>query len=196
MVSDKYGYFYFCDRTGDTFRWKGENVSTVEVENILMNILKRSDVVVFGVNVPGSTLSSCKRHYDWGWEHVYVLESEGKAGMAVLLDDPSTPVKMNVLATELKLQGLPPYARPCFIRLTKNIEMTGTTTWSAPRMRSLEHCVSHSGTFKVKKTVLQDEGYDLNRVHEPIFYLNQRKMVYERLTPEAYADILKGKIQF
>lgn len=53
MVSDKYGYFYFCDRTGDTFRWKGENVSTVEVENILINILKRNDIVVFGVTVPG-----------------------------------------------------------------------------------------------------------------------------------------------
>ena len=53
MVADKYGYLYFCDRTGDTFRWKGENVSTVEVENILMDILKRNDVVVFGVAIPG-----------------------------------------------------------------------------------------------------------------------------------------------
>lgn len=53
MVADKYGYFYFCDRTGDTFRWKGENVSTVEVENVLMSILKRNDIVVFGVSIPG-----------------------------------------------------------------------------------------------------------------------------------------------
>jgi solute carrier family 27 (fatty acid transporter), member 1/4 len=53
MMADKYGYLYFCDRTGDTFRWKGENVSTVEVENILMDILKRNDVVVFGVTIPG-----------------------------------------------------------------------------------------------------------------------------------------------
>ncbi len=53
MVADKYGYLYFCDRTGDTFRWKGENVSTVEVENILMDILKHNDVVAFGVSIPG-----------------------------------------------------------------------------------------------------------------------------------------------
>lgn len=53
MLADKYGYLYFCDRTGDTFRWKGENVSTVEVENILMNILGNNEIVVFGVSIPG-----------------------------------------------------------------------------------------------------------------------------------------------
>lgn len=45
--------------------------------------------------------------------------------MAVMLDDPSTPIDMNTLANELKKQGLPSYARPIFIRLTKHIEMTG-----------------------------------------------------------------------
>jgi len=55
MYADKFGYFYFCDRTGDTFRWKGENVSTVEVENLLMNIFKKNDVIVFGVSIPGLT---------------------------------------------------------------------------------------------------------------------------------------------
>jgi hypothetical protein len=45
--------------------------------------------------------------------------------MAVILDDSSTPIDMNTLAMELKIQGLPPYARPCFVRRTKHIEMTG-----------------------------------------------------------------------
>lgn len=45
--------------------------------------------------------------------------------MAVMLDDPSAPIDMDILAKELQKQGLPPYARPCFIRLTKHIEMTG-----------------------------------------------------------------------
>lgn len=111
------------------------------------------------------------------FEHVsFRIESEGKAGMAVVLDDPSSPVNMSTLANELKKQGLPSYARPCFIRLTKHIELTGT--------------------FKVKKTVFQEEGYDLNRITEDIYYLNQQKQVYEKLTPDIYELILKEKVRF
>lgn len=51
---DKYGYMYFRDRTGDTFRWKGENVSTTEVEGTLSRILNLTDVVVYGVEIPGN----------------------------------------------------------------------------------------------------------------------------------------------
>ena len=57
-------------------------------------------------------------------------------------------------------------------------------------------CFVFIGTFKVKKTVFQDEGYDLNRVSEPIYYLNQKKLIYERLTPDIYAEILKEKMKF
>lgn len=51
MVADELGYLYFKDRTGDTFRWKGENVSTAELEAILSNIVDYRDVVVYGVEV-------------------------------------------------------------------------------------------------------------------------------------------------
>ena len=96
--------------------------------------------------------------------------------MAVILDDPSSPIEMSTLTDELRKQGLPPYARPCFIRLTEHIELTGT--------------------FKVKKTVFQEEAYDPARVTEPIYYLNQRMQTYERLTPELYDLILQEKIRF
>jgi solute carrier family 27 fatty acid transporter 1/4 len=53
---DRLGYVYFRDRTGDTYRWKGENVSTTEVERVFYSnpeIRKWiDDVTVFGVRVP------------------------------------------------------------------------------------------------------------------------------------------------
>lgn len=57
-MMDDYGYMYFRDRTGDTFRWKGENVSTTEVEGILSRYLSMADVVVYGVEVPGKRTPS------------------------------------------------------------------------------------------------------------------------------------------
>lgn len=50
---DENGYMYFRDRTGDTFRWRGENVSTTEVETAISKIIKLQDTVVYGVEVPG-----------------------------------------------------------------------------------------------------------------------------------------------
>ncbi|KAL0202351.1 hypothetical protein M9458_000369, partial [Cirrhinus mrigala] len=52
MVMDEFGYVYFRDRGGDTFRWRGENVSTTEVEGILSSLLNQTDVAVYGVSVP------------------------------------------------------------------------------------------------------------------------------------------------
>ena len=45
MHLDEMGYFYFCDRTGNTFCQKGENVQTVEVEGIMSRLFNLSDVV-------------------------------------------------------------------------------------------------------------------------------------------------------
>lgn len=50
---DELGYMYFRDRSGDTFRWRGENVSTTEVEGVLSHLLGHTDVAVYGVAVPG-----------------------------------------------------------------------------------------------------------------------------------------------
>lgn len=51
LVMDEEGYLYFKDRTGDTYRWKGENVSTAEVEAIVSGAVGNADVVVYGVEV-------------------------------------------------------------------------------------------------------------------------------------------------
>lgn len=55
LVADELGYLYFRDRTGDTFRWRGENVSTTEVEAAISRVADQRDAVVYGVEVILST---------------------------------------------------------------------------------------------------------------------------------------------
>jgi hypothetical protein len=88
-----------------------------------MNILKKSDVMVFGASIPGLIFSLYLNKFLI--KSIFHIETDGKAGMAVILDDPSASIDMNTLVKELKKQGLPSYAQPCFIRLTKHIELTG-----------------------------------------------------------------------
>lgn len=104
LVADERGNLFFKDRTGDTFRWKGENVSTSEVEAEVSNASGYRDTVVYGVEIPNM---------------------EGRAGMAAVLD-PERQVDLTKLAQTLK-ETLPSYARPMFVRLlTKDMDMTGT----------------------------------------------------------------------
>ncbi|KAK2510833.1 Slc27a1 [Columba guinea] len=102
LVMDELGYMYFKDRGGDTFRWRGENVSTTEVEGTLSRVLDQTDVAVYGVEVPGV---------------------EGKAGMAAIAD-PKAKLNPKVLYQELQ-KVLPPYARPVFLRLLPQVDTTG-----------------------------------------------------------------------
>ncbi|OPJ67843.1 long-chain fatty acid transport protein 4 isoform A [Patagioenas fasciata monilis] len=112
LVMDKYGYMYFRDRTGDTFRWKGENVSTTEVEGTLSRILHLIDVVVYGVEIPGI---------------------EGKAGMAAIAD-PENSCNLEVFASELK-KALPLYARPVFLRFLHEVSKTSTYKFQKVELR-------------------------------------------------------------
>ncbi|GFY37647.1 long-chain fatty acid transport protein 1 [Trichonephila inaurata madagascariensis] len=103
LMMDEDGYLYFVDRTGDTFRWRGENVSTMEVEGLISKVLNHADSVVYGVEVP---------------------DNEGRAGMAAI-SDPDHKVDLKILLDEL-VRVLPPYAVPLFVRICDTLEATGT----------------------------------------------------------------------
>ena len=53
LEMDECGYLFFKDRTGDTFRWRGENVSTTEVESVIGKLIDHRDTVCYGVEIPG-----------------------------------------------------------------------------------------------------------------------------------------------
>uniref|UniRef100_A0A8C6U4S9 Very long-chain fatty acid transport protein n=1 Tax=Neogobius melanostomus TaxID=47308 RepID=A0A8C6U4S9_9GOBI len=112
LIMDKYGHMFFKDRTGDTFRWKGENVSTTEVEGTLSRLLDMKDVVVYGVEVPGA---------------------EGKAGMAAIAD-PSQSSDLDKLVKDME-KALPPYARPVFLRFLPEVNKTGTFKFQKTELR-------------------------------------------------------------
>jgi fatty-acyl-CoA synthase len=102
MRQDSEGYFYFIDRIGDTFRWKGENVSTAEVEQRLVDAPGVKEVIAYGVPVPGA---------------------EGKAGMVTLVVEGRFSAKA---FADYADEQLPHYARPVFVRIAKTLETTGT----------------------------------------------------------------------
>jgi fatty-acyl-CoA synthase len=101
MRKDAQGYFHFVDRIGDTFRWKGENVSTAEVAAAIARCPGVLDATVYGVAVPGA---------------------DGKAGMAALV----TGDGFDLAALYRHLECLPAYARPAFVRIRQELETTAT----------------------------------------------------------------------
>ena len=61
LVMDEFGWLYFKDRVGDTFRWRGENVSTAEVEAVISNMANLKDAAVYGVKVRIFTLNQSSK---------------------------------------------------------------------------------------------------------------------------------------
>jgi fatty-acyl-CoA synthase len=99
---DRAGYYYFVDRIGDTFRWKGENVSTSEVAEVLARTPGVEEVNVYGVHVPGH---------------------DGRAGMAAVIG--RDRIDLEALYRHATTH-LPVYARPLFVRLTSQLDTTAT----------------------------------------------------------------------
>jgi fatty-acyl-CoA synthase len=148
---DAEGYYYFVDRIGDTFRWKGENVATTEVADVLNGAPGITETTVYGVPIPGD---------------------DGRAGMAAV-----------VLATDTAFDGqafyahaarhLPRYAMPAFVRLSGQIDVTGT--------------------LKQRKQALAAEGWDPATIAEPLFVRDDAGRRYAPLTPARHDEITRGR---
>ncbi|XP_067114856.1 long-chain fatty acid transport protein 6 isoform X2 [Osmerus mordax] len=104
MLQDHQDFVYFRDRIGDTFRWKGENVATTEVSEILGSLEFLQEVNVYGVSVPGY---------------------EGRAGMAALVLKPDQDLDGKKIYS-LLIKSLPPYSWPWFLRIQMAIDVTET----------------------------------------------------------------------
>jgi len=92
----------FVDRSGDTYRWKGENVATKEVEFVIDGCESICDVNVYGVKVPNE---------------------EGAAGMAALVPEDGFDTE---IFSRFVCENLPYYARPLFVRVMDELPMTVT----------------------------------------------------------------------
>jgi fatty-acyl-CoA synthase len=151
MRQDEKGFFYFVDRIGDTFRWKGENVSTSEVTQELRAFEGVLHASVYGVAIPGT---------------------EGRAGMAAIVCEGA----LDLAALHRHLaERLPAYARPLFLRLCRQAELTGT--------------------FKYAKTDLVRQGFNPRQCADPLYFNHPELRTYAALDAPLYERILAGAIR-
>lgn len=173
LYRTKDNFWYFADRAGDTFRWKGENVSTAEVADTLGHVEGITSCTVYGVTVPGQ---------------------DGRAGMvAVVLKDSyweedkdasvpavAPPVEQGVSETAEARASIVPGTVPQKLneraleefmdRLAKHASKR-LPSYAIPRfVRICESELEITGTFKNKKVELKKEGFDLEKVHERLYW--------------------------
>lgn len=151
LKQDKLGYFYFVDRIGDTFRWKGENVSTNEVSEAISVFAGIKEANVYGVAIPGT---------------------DGRAGIASIVSD--NDLDLVKLHHHINKE-LPDYARPLFIRISHEMEVTGT--------------------FKHRKVDLVKEGIDLLAIKEPVYFNSPTDRQFVPLAHDLHDQICTGQIK-
>jgi fatty-acyl-CoA synthase len=151
MRKDKDGYFFFVDRIGDTFRWKGENVATSEVSEAITVFPGVKEANVYGVKVPGK---------------------DGKAGMAALVVENGFDLAQ---FRQHLAARLPEYARPVFLRMQPELDVTGT--------------------FKLKKVDLVRDGFDPTAVPDPIYFNDPQAGAFVPIDPPLYQKLTTGQMR-
>ncbi|XP_033099309.1 very long-chain acyl-CoA synthetase-like, partial [Anneissia japonica] len=130
--------------------WKGENVATTEVAQILDEFPGIMEANVYGVAIPGQ---------------------DGKAGMAAItLSVGVDSLDFKNLYSYLS-DKLPSYARPKFIRITSNMDMTGT--------------------FKHKKSEFAKQGFDPFQITDPLYYINNESKTYDILNEVSLSSVIQ-----
>lgn len=151
MRLDDKGFFHFVDRIGDTFRWKGENVATSEINDAVRDFTGVIDATTYGVSIPGT---------------------DGRAGMSALVVNEGFDIE--ALPAHLA-QRLPAYARPVFIRISRELDATET--------------------FKQKKGDLAREGFDPAAISDPLFMADPKTGAYVALDCDIHTQINDGAIR-
>lgn len=170
---DTDGRMWFSDRIGDTYRWRGENVSTAEVGDIIGHHSMVEEANIYGVKVPGH---------------------EGRAGCAAITlkaaalqsSNPSSPPApraeiLESLAT-YATNSLPKYAVPVFLRVVKEVVLTGNN--------------------KQQKVALREQGVDLRKIRQAssgntdrVYWLKPGMNRYVEFQAEDYEALKAGKVR-
>ena len=134
-----------------TFRWKSENVSTNEVSEVVSAIPGIKEANIYGVEVPAQ---------------------DGRAGMASLVTDENFLISEFY---ELLLDQLPKYSIPVFLRISPEIEITGT--------------------FKYKKTDLVKDGFDPNTISDELYFADVLTNQYIKLDSDLFQKIHNQEVR-
>ena len=149
-----YPHYQFVDRVGDTFRWRAENVSTNEVGEIVNGYEGIEICNVYGVEVPGA---------------------DGRAGMAAICLSGDAELDIEGFAQYVERE-LPVYARPVFLRIQKDFDLTGT--------------------FKLVKGDLKRESFNIDQITDPVYVMKPRTSTYVPLDTDYLATIRDGGAGF
>lgn len=152
LMRDKMGYYYFIDRLGDTFRWKGENVATTEVQEVVSQTPGVLEVTVYGVQVPGKDGRACCA--------AIALKEPSEGGGEFDLE------KLNQIASK----QLPAYAVPMFVRMLPKLATTGTFKHQKNELRE-------EGMNVVEK--VKDQMYFLDQAQKK--YVELTPAVYKEI---------------
>ena len=126
---------------------------------------------MFGVEIPGT---------------------EGRAGMAAI-PDPERLVDLTKLYAGMS-DKLPSYARPIFLRFVQEIDVTGQ--WESRAVQERQFYDWSSGTFKLKKRDLQEEGFNPDMMGEDVYIKDDTMKTYVMITHETYNNIVNGNMRF